>query len=346
MSTGNTVVIRLDATSFIGSGHVMRCIAIAQGIEASGGEVRFAVSCDESAEFLASRGYTAEVLGGDPMRLGYDDAKLLGDCCLGWGSRALFVDTYAVTSGFFDGLQESRAMGIRVGYLDDLYTFELGVDTGIVPRNVDFVLNYSLYASERDYLYAYSDLGTALFLGPGYAPLRHEFWERGERMCRDGVRDVLVTAGATNPRRALERFALLAREAFPEADVHVVVGPSASFDGPKEGIDLLGPQDSLLPLMRACDVCITAAGTTLYELSAVGVPSLAVAIVDNQVENATAFNRLGLGFGHCAAESNDVLLGELRSLRDADERRRLMGRMRDVVRGDGAEIVAVALLSF
>lgn len=344
MSLGKKVVIRIDATSKIGSGHAMRCIAIAQGVEEIGGEVRFAVSCDESASFLLSRGYAAEVLGGDPMRLCGTDADALGAYCQASGADALFIDTYGVTEAFFDGLRGLRDAGVRLGYLDDLYTFELGITAAPVHREVDLVLNYSLYADDAAYAGSYARCGADLLLGPAYAPLRREFWEPADRGCRDDVRDVLVTTGATNPGRSLERFASLAREAFPSADIHVVVGSSAVFEGPADGLDLLGPQGSLLPLMRGCDVCVTAAGTTLYELSAVGVPSAAVAVVDNQVGNAAAFQRLGLGFGHRADEPDEVLLDGLRRLRDPRERRRLVESMHGMVRGDGAMRVARRLL--
>lgn len=344
MSLGKTVVIRIDATSHIGSGHAMRCIAIAQAVEEIGGEVRFAVSCDESASFLLSRGYAAEVLGGDPMRLGGADADALGVYCQALGADALFIDTYGVTKAFFDSLRGLRDAGVRVGYLDDLYTFELGITAVPVRREVDLVLNYSLYADEEAYAGSYASCGADLLLGPAYAPLRREFWEPADRGCRDDVRDVLVTAGATNPGRSLERFASLAREAFPSADIHVVVGPSAVFEGSADGLDILGPQGSLLPLMLGCDVCITAAGTTLYELSALGAPSLAVAIVDNQLENAMAFRRLGLGFAHRVTDSDDDLLVDLRALRKPDVRLGLSGKMRETVRGDGAIGIARRLL--
>lgn len=53
--------------------------------------------------------------------------------------------------------------------------------------------------------------------------------------------------------------------------------------------------DDLAPLMREADLVVSAAGITLYELCAVGVPTVAVPIVDNQLANALGFAKRGCG---------------------------------------------------
>lgn len=51
--------------------------------------------------------------------------------------------------------------------------------------------------------------------------------------------------------------------------------------------------DDLAPLMREADLVVSAAGITLYEPCAVGVPTFAVPIVDNQLANACGFDKRG-----------------------------------------------------
>lgn len=345
MSPKPRAIVLLDATDRIGSGHAMRCMAVAQALGELGCEVFFAVQCKESAEFVASLGYRAEVLGGDPMRLGERDGRTLASLCAHEGAAIALVDTYAVTDGFFSGLADAKPGSLCIAYLDDSYTFGLG--NLVVPKAwpVDVVLNYSLYADERAYREAYEDGKASLLLGPTYVPLRREFLTAPAHGVRHEISDVLVTTGATNPDGTLERLARLAREAFEGAAIHVVVGASARFDGATDGLDILGPQPSLLPLMERCDACISAAGTTIYELSALGVPALSLAIAANQEQNAHAFSKLGLGLS-CGANATDgEIFGSMCKLRDdAALRAKCAERMREKVPGDGALRIAAALL--
>lgn len=323
----------------------MRCVAIAQALAELGHPTRFAVSCGESARFMESLGWQADVIGGDEAALGAADGRTLARYCSEVGMSAVFVDTYAAGDEFFEGLAEARKDGLLIGCLDDLYTFGRGSERAPVRRPVDMTVNYSFYADGTAYGEAYAGSPASLLLGPGYAPLRRDFWGAPARRAAPGaVREVLVTTGSTNPAGTLERLSLLALEAFPEAAVRVVVGAKAGFDGPRGRLDVLGPQKSLLPLMERCDVCVSAAGTTLYELCAVGVPTLALAIVENQARNARAFEESGLGLGCAPGAGDGEILEGLIALRESEgARARFSERMRKAVRGDGAKRIANGL---
>ena len=344
MSSGKTVVVRVDATSSIGSGHAMRCIAVAQAVECLGGHVQFAVSCEESAEFLKTKGYAAKIMGSNPLSLDENDSLKLAEFCEEVEADSLFIDTYAVTDQFFDCLQHLRNSGVTVGYLDDLFTFDCGIHNEPIKRPVDVVLNYSLYADPLAYSKAYEETQTKLLMGPDFVPLRREFWDKSQKNINEKVRHILVTTGVTNPNGTLERFAKLAKEAFPKSEIHVVVGSKSEFDQPCSALDVVGPQKSLLPLMKKCDVCLTAAGTTIYELCAVGVPTFAVAIVDNQLDNAQAFMKRGLGYGHVTEDADETLLADLAKLSNINVREQFSQRMRHTVSGNGAQKVASCLL--
>ncbi|HJF64805.1 MAG TPA: hypothetical protein K8U77_01635 [Slackia equolifaciens] len=49
--------------------------------------------------------------------------------------------------------------------------------------------------------------------------------------------------------------------------------------------------DDLAPLMREADLVVSAAGTTLYELCAVGVPTVTVPVVDSLLANVCGFDK-------------------------------------------------------
>lgn len=51
---------------------------------------------------------------------------------------------------------------------------------------------------------------------------------------------------------------------------------------------------SMSVLMKECDLAISANGTTVYELSAMGLPTISFAMVEEQVNSAEAMSRLGV----------------------------------------------------
>ena len=56
-------------------------------------------------------------------------------------------------------------------------------------------------------------------------------------------------------------------------------------------------------LMSLCQMAVAAAGVTLLELAAMGVPTLAVGVVENQYQDIRVYEEMGLGLGCYAAYS-------------------------------------------
>lgn len=342
------IIFRLDATSKIGSGHAMRCRAIARALNVAGARTVFAVASQESADFLAAIGCDARVLGGDPLRLTEADGLALTQLAHTEGAGVVFIDTYGVTKPFFSALQDQR---FRVAYLDDLYTFELGKMEAPIRRPVDLVLNYSFYANERTYSDVYGQRQRKL-LGPRYAPLGEGFVGRRARSA-DVVRDLLVTTGSTNPDHMLERMAKGCLDGC-DANVNVVIGPKASFDVAQLGVCdaelrrlcLRHDVRDMAALMERCDMAVTAGGTTLYELCAMSIPTITIPIVDNQLQNVQSFAALGLGVALSRCDIDEKLTGLADEMAGSlTNRRRYISRMGEVVDGRGSQLVAGEIVS-
>lgn len=290
-----TVLVRADANSRIGSGHVMRCSAIAEEVVRQGGAAVFAVSDEGSADFVRGVGFDARVLPGDPMALGNEDARRLSSLADRLHAKCILVDSYGVTDGFFDGLGAVRSRGARIAYIDDLFTFEDGYAPFPHPRAVDIVVNYSFSASGAAYRDAYRDIPALCLIGPSYAPVRSQFRRRAE-LRRPEVERMLITSGSTNQRRLLERLVDTCLRSVPCAKLDVVVGKLASYEGEADDrVNVLHDVADMASVMSRVDLALSAAGSTLYELAAVGVPTIAVATTENQLLNAEGFEKLGLG---------------------------------------------------
>lgn len=336
------IVIRTDGNSEIGSGHIGRCSAIAAAAVAQGMKVRFAVSDVDSANVVLSRSFDASVLGGDPQHFAVADAERLASFASG---DSILVDSYAATDAFFLALREA---GCKVAYIDDLYTFADGFASEPRRLLIDWLINYSFGVGLQDYSAQYGDAATELLVGPQYAPVRSAFavCAAAYEVSRE-IKTVLVTSGSTNPDKTLERMAEGCLAILPGATVQVVVGPMAEFDQDRfvgHGVQVIEGAKDLSAFMTNADLVISAAGTTLYELAAIGVPTIALPIVANQLANVRGVAKLGL-----APEAVDInwhaddvarLVSQMLS---QDQRLRFHHRMHQVVDGTGAAKIAAAL---
>lgn len=296
MSDNNkTFYIRVDGGPAIGAGHIVRCVSIAKEIEKQDFQIVFVSSGKESSKILSEYGYDPILVGGDMKHLGVSDAKKLRRA-MEDGNKVL-VDSYGVTDEFFKSCKE---LGLKVAYIDDMYTFETGSLSTPVRRDVDIVINYSFGFTEKDYEKVYGDTATKLLIGPQYAPVREDFRKKaGQYQVREELKKVLITTGSTNPNKSLERLSKACREALPNAEISVVVGNSATFDNEltKElNLTLIEGATDLSDYMLDSDLVISAAGTTLYELCTLGVPTISVPIVENQLINARGFRNYSSGF--------------------------------------------------
>lgn len=292
-----TFYIRVDGGPTIGAGHIVRCVSIAKEIEKQGCRVFFISSREESAKILTKYGYEPVLVGGDMKHLGAVDSEKLR-AVMKEGNKVL-VDSYAVTDEFFKSCKE---LGLKVAYIDDMYTFETGSLSVPVFRDVDIVINYSFGFTKEDYRQVYRESSTKLLIGPQYAPVREAFRKKaGQYQVQDELNKVLITTGSTNPNKALEKLSQACREALPNVCISVVIGNSASFDdglARELNLTLIKDATDLSDYMLESDLVISAAGTTLYELCTLGVPTIAVPIVENQLGNARGYSSLS---GGCTA---------------------------------------------
>lgn len=270
----------------------MRCMAIAAKLASRGVQPIFIVSSEESRAFVGSRGYHAEMMTDDPFSYSEASASRLAGYCSEFGANVL-IDSYGVNELFFRALRERCSS--KIAYIDDLFTYAHGIEKRPIRYSLDLVNSYSFYANESEYESAYAGSDTKLFIGPVYAPVRDVFCGGGY-VVKDDVRNVLITTGSTNPDRMLEKIVKLCAEALRGVEFDVVVGPLAEYSGScKDGVKLFEDPSDIARLMKSSDLVISAGGTTLYELSAVGVPTLAFPMVENQIRNVIGFADRGLG---------------------------------------------------
>lgn len=278
------VGIRVDANMTIGMGHVMRCIAIARQLMKKGCRVLFLTADEWARDTISETGMDQLCLH---TRWDWMEEELprLREILSMAGIKTLLVDSYQATTTYFEGLKDL----VRIVRIDDCFE-------PVCP--VDLLINYNAYHVRFPYEETYTD-GTRLLLGTDYVPLREEF-ARGDLVnaaCGKAQNEeefsVLLTSGGGDTQDALMGLLqkVVEEEAFKKVTFHVAIGGlhprgdeielfSMEYDSPR--IKVYRPCRDVAGLMARCDAAVSAAGTMLFELSALGVPAVFFETADNQ----------------------------------------------------------------
>jgi len=192
--------------------------------------------------------------------------------------------------------------------------------------------------------------------GPAYALLDPAFAQVPRRTTTaSGAMSILVAMGGSDPY-GLTLQALRALDAMPEEFATVVALGPAFLHEPALQSWLSGAQqryevrreNSLLDLMLASDLALVSFGTTVYELAAIGLPAIALAISEDHVQAAEIFARgrslitLGL-YSRVSAGEIQTTVRDL--LNDAPKRLEMARCGQALVDGRGTERVAQILVS-
>ena len=300
----NQLLIRTDATARMGTGHVMRCLALAEAWHGSGGYVTFLSHClnDGLTRMLDSKGLTLL----DTPRPHPDPADLQATLAV-IEDRAddrpwVVLDGYHFDEHYHRAL---RAACSKVMVIDDF---------NHLPRyHADVLLNQNIGAEHLSYS---ADQDTTLLLGTRYAILRSEFRNRdpGTAHFPETATNLLVTLGGSDP----DNVTLKVLQALAELDVDglqakVVVGPA---NRNRETLKQYGQAAELLDnpampeLMAWADLAISAGGTTCWELAFMGVPCLVLTLAENQEGIAEGLTRAGAAVS--CGWARDVTVGRLR----------------------------------
>ena len=279
------VVIRADASSTIGHGHVMRCLSLAHELRESGAECLF-VSRPESGDLrdrIAQSGF-------DQFPIADMSASTMAAALGAVDLRPhwLIVDHYQLDREWESELRRDVR---QIMAIDDRPTR---------PHDCDVLLDQN----PPDENSAVDTSGAMALIGLEYALLRPEYRElRREARPRSGpVRRILITFGGSD-RHGVTLSALRAVVAHTAADVMVDVVITSGIPD-RAAIEAAARESSrvtihidlptLAPLILAADLAIGAAGSTSWERLCLGLPSIVVTMSDNQVPIARFLDQLGL----------------------------------------------------
>lgn len=293
MMTPRTIVVfRVDSGTRLGSGHVMRCLALAVELRRRGAQVLFVSRAH--AGHISSRveadGFEVVVLpvlaaAEDPMMLGAAqsrDAEETLEIITERSADWVVPDHYGIAAPWETTI---RSRGVKVLAIDDLANR---------PHDCDALLDQNFFGAETEERYrslVSKDCRTLLgprfaLLAPQYAVLRRELPPRG----RVRARALVAFGGSDSSNETATALAALMQPQFSNLAVDIVIGPN--HPAPEEIIEAAARRPlttvhrnlpSLAGLMFRADFSIGAGGSTTWERLCLGLPSVVLSVADNQV---------------------------------------------------------------
>lgn len=324
------VVIRADANSKIGMGHVMRCLSVADALVKRGEEVLFVTADDTPVPLLTKKGIPYRVLHTDYADMEAELPELLAvlreltlraespemvlpqmpsqrvessEEALAQKNTSILVDSYYVTEKYLAALKKR----ITTIYMDDVYAFSYPVD---------MLINYNIYGEEMGYEKDAAFADTKLLLGTEYVPLREEFsagagYVQSQKVLSLGAANVtpaadggiLITTGGSDSFNLAGQLLTEAMkyDALKEKEYHVVsgslnphIGELQALAEKHENIHIHCNVTNMAELMAENEVALSAGGSTLYEFCAMGVPVIAFSFAENQERLVQTFVKRGI----------------------------------------------------
>ncbi len=332
-----TLLIRADASAATGSGHVMRCLALAQGWRQAGGDVVFAMAQTTRAleQRLEEENCRVTRMSASPGSR--DDLKATRTLMAAESPSWLVLDSYRFDPAYRDAIREE---GPKCLIVDD--------NGGQDCFGSDLVVNQNVHAAAD--LYSQRAPHTRLLLGPRYAMLRGEFAANCNyvREIPENGKRVLVTMGGSDPNDFTPQvLPHLAERLGNDMQIRVVVGGDASHASAVETqasafgrrVQVLSNVRNMAELMVWADLGIAAAGTTCWEMCCLGLPAIVVEAADNQRLLARKLDAMGIAANAGPAQLVDcALLAEhaREMLKDQERRSQMSHRARRLVDGRGA----------
>ena len=355
---GMNIVFRAEASLEIGSGHVMRCLTLAEACRQQGAVVTFACRSrrGDLNELIRHRGFGLLTLGaaaenttsGEPNWLGAEGSDDARETLSALRSHLpqqdwLIADNYAIDAGWERTL---RPAAPRILVIDDLANR---------PHDCDILLDQNLIRS-METRYDGKTADATLLLGPSYALLREDYEDLRKRArLRTSVESIMIYFGGSDLgdlTGASLRAILSMTQWRPRVDV--VLAPSSpnfnavqSLCSEHDKVVLHTRLPSLAALMLDADLAIGAVGATSWERLCLGLPTLGVTVASNQVPVAERLAEAGLMFwlGDAGSVTEATIGGALKKVRTSADLASISRHSMDVCDGAGTRRVVSSIWS-
>lgn len=296
------IFIRTDSSIEIGTGHVMRCLTFANKERAAGNQVSFICrkAKGDSINFIKENGFSV-------YELPFVEESLWSYTEMNWEIDAkqtieiinqFTVDKLVVDHYSLDEKWESKMRK----FVKEIFVID---DLANRPHNCDILLDQNFYLNMSSRYNGLVSEETKLLLGPKHALLRDEFVlaRKYLKKFNGKLERLFIFFGGSDPTNETEKVVRAIAPIIKKYEIKadVIVGKS---NPNKKKIKQLCELSSnftyycqinnVAELMAKADLAIGAGGTTTWERAYLSLPSIVIAVADNQVEIANALNEKGI----------------------------------------------------
>ncbi len=296
------VVIRVDASQHIGSGHVMRCLVLAEALKDDGQEVMFATreQMSDLNAFIVQKGFgvialqqpsewkTPRDTADYAVWLQMTEEEDADDFIEKAGHADLvIVDHYGISKYWHDKIKAK--LGCTLFVIDDL----------VRANSADLLLDQTLNRAANEYVLSAEN--SMALTGTDYALLKPEFAKVRHQLkteLRPNHKILISMGGIDQPNASLAVLESLSKH-IPKIPTTVLLSQRApnyesvrsfavSHSSWVEHIDFV---ENMANFMAQYTVAIGAPGSTSWERACLGIPAIIVPIAENQKDIATALKK-------------------------------------------------------
>ena len=297
-------VFRVDSSTQIGSGHLMRCLTLANQLKEKNKILFISRDLEGNLNKLVEKnGYkllTLPKVQENNNLVGYEkwmtaktqvDAEQTKNLLITIDVDCLIIDSYAIGEEWENIV---RPYVKKIMVIDDLANRR---------HNCDILLDQNYYCDMNTRYNKLVPVGCQLLLGPQYVLLRDEFYEVRQKMrVRDGnIKNILVFFGGSDLTNETMKT-LHAIEEINRIDITINVVVGASNNNKldienfcdKKKYNFFCQVNNMAELINKADLAIGAGGTSTWERCFLGLPSIVIAIAENQIRIAEDCDSIGI----------------------------------------------------
>ena len=303
------IIIRVDSSNIIGTGHIMRCISLGLRLQMSGNNVKFISKnlkyniIDKISKhfdvFIIPKGYYDMTL--DPET--WFGESVESDClkCINvikpLNIDVLIIDQYAI---------DYRWEFMMSKYVKKIFVFD---DTHTNKHFCDILLSYACVD-----LTIYENLvpnHCKIFQGIKYLPIHSKYLEYGkmEKKFNNPIKKIVVTLGGSDPlndtKTVLQILDKICKKKLTELEIDVIIGGSNKYYDDicyyckdKPSFNIHQNVNNMEIIYNDADFCIGAVGTSAIERALLGIPTFLILLANNQKDLFDTFIKNELAYSY------------------------------------------------
>ena len=265
----------------VGFGHFMRCLAIASAYKEKGINPKLIICVDKNIVQLQN--YDYDIKSFDWISKFNQLIKNIEKTDL------LVIDSISISKDYYSKVINKKD---NVLFIDDYHRWKH--KRGVI---VDWTVG-----KEKNFNFKKNNAVSYLY-GAKYTALRKEFWLPKPKVHSKTIREILISFGGSDIYNMTPKILKLITANYPSFKINVIIGKAFSnipeiISESNINTELIYYPDAvkMKESMEKSDIAIGSGGQTLYELASLGIPAIAILLVDNQIEDTRGWSEKGFLF--------------------------------------------------